>query len=319
MSSLAAQLVQHQGHSRSDVIQPPSCSSPQQGSCKVCIAGSWTTVFLKASHSRAAVKRQYELQRLTRNAFSVATQGLPRHRLRYILPHIPTCYEYFDDISTAKVNTTFLDDSMAHSSAYSMEYIRAISVPYTKYLLQKHLEPASFQSTWPIMRSKGMRLKAYLGATKPSDYKFTDAIHDPPAYLDDMFAEKADVDRLAASTGAGLAILHWICGLDARGVKLILGNDRSSRLNIWLVNFERCQLFIPTADGLESQLVDAICDNEPFWPRHADGNGLGNVWLSFAQAYLDVSKRLVMEIHQHLPGIFIDSLSKHHSHDRRLP
>lgn len=298
----------------SDDIRHQSCSSSQQDSCRVCIAGSRIPVFLKASRSCVAIKRQYEFQRLTSNAFSVATQGLPHHRLRYLLPRVPACYEYFDDISTTKVNTAFWDNTMAHSSAYSMEYIRPISTSYTKYLLEKYLEPASFQSTWPIMRSKGMRLKAYLGATKPDDDKCIDTVHDPPAYLDDLFAERADVDQLAASTGAGLAILHWICGLDARGVKLILGNDRSGRLNIWLVNFDQCQLFTPTAEGVENQLVDAVCNNEPFWPKPVDANGIGDVWPNFAQAYLDVSRHMVMKIHQHLPAMFIDSLGRHRSH-----
>ena len=294
----------------------PSPSKLHAIARKVYVTDSSAPVVFKASTDDLSIRRQYDIQGLVSCAFLEVTRDLDCFGSNFSLPRIPRCYEHFDDTSASSLNQLFETQSIAHSSAYSMEYIRPLSKRYTKSLLRQHLTPKTFERAWEVAKTESVLFKVYLGDPKPLHDMDSDTVRDRPAYLDHLSVEGANVDHLAASMGAALAILHWICGIDARGVHFLLGADKSGRLHTWIVNFGHCHLLMPTIDAVQTQLVDAIRENEPFWPRYIDVDGFRGVWASFTKKYLRVSRVLVEKNHKHLPAAFIDSLNQHHGRER---
>ena len=130
--------------------------------------------------------------------------------------------------------------------------------------------------------------KVYMGKRRPfSDVWRTD-LRDRPAYVDQLRAEGIDIISIAAVMGSTLAVLHWRCGVDAAGVEFFLGRDKRGKVRLWLLDFADCRNVRITSQNVTTQLIDAVVENEPFWPRNINEDGFRHLWRGFRQAYLEM-------------------------------
>lgn len=95
-----------------------------------------------------------------------------------------------------------------------------------------------------------------------------------------------------------LAILHWIGGIDGKGVEYVLAppwsetimNDIiSSKLGdhcMWLLDFDLCGEISMDEAGVQ-QAVRAFQRDKPFYPQPATNSSL---WLEFREQYLRSSE-----------------------------
>ncbi|KOS18210.1 hypothetical protein ESCO_003223 [Escovopsis weberi] len=235
------------------------------------------------------------------------------------LPFVPGCLGFCPDVAALAGSGTFsvIDNFPKHGCGYFMEYICPLSQHHAKYLIRRYLA-RSAQSralACPSQKPPHFLPRVFLGDLMPLGDQWNAELHDRPAYLDHLLAERVEISYLAASMGATLAILHWACGIDARGVEFVLGRDVRGHVQFWLIDFSDCRSFKRTATAATRQLVDAVVHNEPFWPRWINICGLRELWGRFRDAYLEVSDFIVGDAMsdgqgKSLPHLFMGELEK---------
>ena len=150
---------------------------------------------------------------------------------------------------------------------------------------------------------------------------------------------RLDTNLYAKTMAETLAVMHWKAGLDANHVEFVLGsspqvkmlsataedyenatmNDaaffgqgsaflgqeydfRHRSIGIWLLDFDQCQKFEMTAQGIK-QLEKGFYFNDPYYPRPASKNAKDvALWALFKQRYLEVSGLLIQST---MPQAFI--------------
>ena len=102
--------------------------------------------------------------------------------------------------------------------------------------------------------------------------------------------------------GAALAILHWKCNLDARGVGFKIGRILRHFVGLILENPKDVQSFDPESFCAQSLALQIV--SNPTWPRPVSvllpeqGQDIAifyRAWESFSDAYLSASERLLWE------------------------
>ncbi|KAL5087743.1 hypothetical protein Trisim1_007606 [Trichoderma cf. simile WF8] len=245
----------------------------------------------KMSRNTKRIFREYKVHSNVDATFKAMSKHLAMHGFDVDLPFVPECSGFYPNISSSPCSETFkhLNGFPADASGYFMEYIRPLNEHHTKYLIKRYLTRTAQGQALSTCQSKHFLAKVYLGDTKPLSDPWNTDMHDRPAYLDHLLAERVEVSYLAASMGATLAILHWSCGVDARGVEFVLGRDTRGHVQFWLIDFAECATFPKTPEAVVTQLVDAVMENEPFWPRFINIQALRKLWACFRDAYLEMS------------------------------
>ncbi|PTB45293.1 uncharacterized protein TrAFT101_000752 [Trichoderma asperellum] len=245
----------------------------------------------KLSRNTKGLFREYKIHKKVDTIFKAMSKELIICGLDIDLPFVPECSNFYPNISSSPCSETLkhLNGFPTDASGYFMEYIRPLNEHHTKYLIKRYLTRSAQCQALSTGQSKHFLAKVYLGDTKPLSDPWNTNMHDRPAYLDHLLAERVEVSYLAASMGATLAILHWSCGVDARGVEFVLGRDARGHVQFWLIDFADCAAFPKTPEAVTTQLVDAVMDNEPFWPRFINIQALRELWAHFRDAYLAIS------------------------------
>ncbi|KAJ4139794.1 hypothetical protein NW768_001138 [Fusarium equiseti] len=132
------------------------------------------------------------------------------------------------------------------------------------------------------------------------------------AYLDQVWqAAPSRIARWAKMMGASLAIIHWKCNLNARGVNFKVARILRHFVGLVLTNVKRVQPFDP--EGLCAQSLALQIVNNPTWPRPVSAfppqqtqvtELIAFVWESFSDAYLSASKKLLGKHEsEHIQGL----------------
>ncbi|KAF7552795.1 hypothetical protein G7Z17_g4075 [Cylindrodendrum hubeiense] len=187
---------------------------------------------------------------------------------------------------------------------FMMEYIQPLNPHHCRVLIKKYLDPQLHEAAFKHPEFLGMRLSVLMGEMSPTmDYQ-TGKLQDRPVFFDQLWEESPRwVPCWAIMMGATLAIIHWSCGLDARGVEFRLGLHKNQN-RLWLSDFGDCMPIEWSFEFVTSNMVNAIMDN-PTWPRPATalslsqmsdpGRVLPQTWNRFRSAYLESSALVLCE------------------------
>ncbi|KPM37948.1 hypothetical protein AK830_g8649 [Neonectria ditissima] len=197
-----------------------------------------------------------------------------------------------------------------------MEYIEPLHHQQRRSLIKKYLDPRLYDTTLELPGFSEMRLDVHLGEMSSSSNRQMGRLQNRPAYFDQLWTECFDcIPSWAGMMGAALAVLHWDCGLDGRGVKFQLGLFQS-RSQIWMADFGDCALIQRTPAFVESSLVEAIMEN-PAWPRPATAPSLSGIpdpddvlprtWETFRRIYLSTSMYLLFRGSAHVVDVNLPS------------
>lgn len=248
--------------------------------------------------------------------FKKLQEDFRRDGIEFDLPFVPECLGIYPDITSSSVSDIFqhVEGFPKTSGGYMMEYIHPLSEHHTKYLVRRHLTKSVQDRAVRSLKNGHFIAKVYLGDIKPLSDRWNANLHGRAAYVDHLSSERVEVRALAATMGATLAILHWSCGVDGRGVEFVLGRDNRGIVQLWLIDFADCKRFLLSPDGVTTQLVGAVMDNEPFWPRDMNIQGVGDLWGYFRNAYMEVSGYIMRNERRRgikrLPPLFMDELEK---------
>ncbi|KAK7424548.1 hypothetical protein QQZ08_008558 [Neonectria magnoliae] len=202
---------------------------------------------------------------------------------------------------------------------FMMEYIEPLYYQQRRMLIRKFLDPQLHQAALDYPGFSEMRLRVHLGEMSSFLDHQSGRLQDRPVYFNQLWEECADcLPSWSGMMGAALAILHWDCGLDGRGVEFRLGVYRSQN-QIWMSDFGDCAPIEQTPAYVESTLADAVMEN-PTWPRPptapslsqmSDPSGvLPRTWELFRRSYMSASMYLLFResryiINANLPSLFI--------------
>ncbi|KAJ5960385.1 uncharacterized protein N7479_007535 [Penicillium vulpinum] len=111
--------------------------------------------------------------------------------------------------------------------------------------------------------------------------------------LEELAITADDLRQYARTMAEGLAMMHWVAGIDANDVEFVLApcNDNDSgrfnnvlgRHSMWILDFDRCRNMTMDEDGV-GKAVKTFWRNDPFYPR--PGNSL---WDTFRDQYIHIS------------------------------
>lgn len=279
------------------------------------------TMVIKASKGATSLRREYKLHLEIETAFRDVSRILKIERRTHDfdtnLAIIPRCFDFFARISWSENHETFggHQNTVKGAAGYTMEYIRPLHEHYTKYLIRRHLSKTAQNKALKDVADSHFLIRVSLGATRPLCDQWDVHLLDRPAYADHLLSERTDINSLAATMGATLAVLHWRCGVDAQGVDFVIGCDKTGQAQLWLFDFGDCHVFGKTELEVKTHLVDAIVWNAPLWPKWINVEGMRKSWTAFRTEYLKIS-RYVLEKGcasnelRELPGLFIDELEK---------
>ncbi|KND86959.1 hypothetical protein TOPH_08408 [Tolypocladium ophioglossoides CBS 100239] len=247
------------------------------------LTGSATALLNEYDVQNEVFRAMHHLWRLSRGA---RPTGMPPSERRPVVP-----------------KATYLVSSKADETGklgLVMDYMLPLRDPYRSFLARKYLHPDALASIMAQPGWETLTLLLHMGETRPEFDELSIRVRDRPVYLDPIFAELGPkgVRNRASSMGATLAVLHWGCQLDAKGVKFQVGLTSKSHFAVWLYDFGDCANFDPAAEDLATRLAE-VASPSPFWPRPASAHGFGRedevpeyitvAWRAFAKTYLGTS------------------------------
>ncbi|KAH7119283.1 hypothetical protein EDB81DRAFT_766879 [Dactylonectria macrodidyma] len=235
---------------------------------------------IKVSKYPAVAQREYRIHRAIELAFLTVAEEFGDYGVELDLPGIPKYFAF----------------SQGHKQSPLKGYFTEI-LPY-------------YES-----EDEHFLVKIYMGNLKPLSYGSITGFYNRPAYPDYLYFEHIDFQVLSATMGTTLAMLHWRCGVDAAGVKFVFERESRGSTKLWLMDFSNCKMFELASQDAMMQLVDAILDNEPYWPKCINLPGLMNTWITFRTAYLKMSNLLLKDVSSDsrlrlLPLLFMDELER---------
>ena len=86
--------------------------------------------------------------------------------------------------------------------------------------------------------------------------------------------------------GTALARLNFVCGFDGRDVEFVMGGSATSSLTdpaFYVIDFNQMRRLSEDEDACVAEIVAAITDNDPYFPRP---DGEVELWNIFRQTYL---------------------------------
>lgn len=163
------------------------------------------------------------------------------------------------------------------------------------------------------VENKDCLLRVYMGRKGRPERYFK--LRNLPLYIDDLIRLEMNVESFAKTMASALAVMHWVCGVDARDVEFVIGctptetrhitpediegKTREEMLgfenmkcvnhteHLWLLDFNECTSFTVDDSGAWlTQLVDAFNFNDPYYPRTSSDPVLEDLWQVFRCEYL---------------------------------
>ncbi|KAH8729782.1 hypothetical protein BGZ61DRAFT_529925 [Ilyonectria robusta] len=208
------------------------------------------------------------------------------------------------------------------AEGFMMEYIHPLHPHHCRALIKKYLDPRLHKAAFEHAGFSGMRLSVRMGEIRPELDRQTGELQDRPVFFDQLWKESSSwVPCWVVMMGATLAIIHWACGLDAKGVEFQMGTYKNHNF-LWLSDFGDCTRIEPSSECATSHMVDTIMDNST-WPRPATARSLSQLpdpdrvlpqmWAKFRCAYLKTSAAVLCERNTYirdgcLPLMFISRL-----------
>lgn len=193
--------------------------------------------------------------------------------------------------------------STAHAG-YIMERIEPMNPIYLRALAKIWLKKTVHSTIEQDPHLSEVRLQVRMGEPRKEQDFTSTQVWNRPVYLDQLYHEAGrDIFSWSMSMGATLAILHWACRLDAKGVRFQMGMDRGE-VYMWVSNFGECRPFDPhnMSTSVLNRLINAVKDN-PCWPRphfapsyrimEDPSRELSRIWQIFQHGYLHASTRIV--------------------------
>ncbi|KAF4979113.1 hypothetical protein FZEAL_4603 [Fusarium zealandicum] len=184
---------------------------------------------------------------------------------------------------------------------FTMDYIPPLHPHHARGLVHIWISPGLQDLVLKNPNMSQVRLEIRMGELSPYGEPKSTRVVSRPAYINQLWHEAGEsVFEWANTMGVTLAILHWGCNLDARGVKFLLGTKRDS-VHLWMTGFDDCEHF-DKATCTSQSLVSAMIGN-PAWPRPVfgvsvdpenDPDGVvASTWDAFSKSYLVASKSLL--------------------------
>ncbi|KAF5008611.1 hypothetical protein FDECE_5119 [Fusarium decemcellulare] len=177
-------------------------------------------------------------------------------------------------------------------AGYIMECIPPFPADHAQALMSRFISPSVVEDP----NLSRLRLQVHMSELSPENQGQNTNLLFRPVYFDELWHEAEDLNfSWAMSMGVTLAILHWGCGIDARGVKFLLapGSMDSSRIELWITSFDHVQPFELGPTTVQS-LVDAVISN-PAWPRPNFGPSIMELaWECFYNSYLAASQEVML-------------------------
>ncbi|KAJ3533188.1 hypothetical protein NM208_g8102 [Fusarium decemcellulare] len=179
-------------------------------------------------------------------------------------------------------------------AGYMMECIPPLPADHAQALVSKFISPSVAEDP----NLSRLRLQVHMSELSPENQDQNTNLLFRPVYFDELWHEGEELNfAWAMSMGVTLAILHWGCGVDARGVKFLLAPgpmDCCSTIQLWITSFDDVAPFELGPTTVQS-LVDAVISN-PAWPRPDFGQSIMElVWECFYNNYLRVSHKIMLQ------------------------
>lgn len=143
-------------------------------------------------------------------------------------------------------------------------------------------------------------------------------------YLDEIWNKSIIlVNPCAAQMGAVLAIIHWSCLIDARGVEFQIA-PCGTNTELWVTDFGDCTSMKLRVGYVKTCLVDAALENSS-WPRPRQAFSLRNfdmpegiadqIWNTFKETYMVVSLNILNnskqgKLEKSLPATFVNEFER---------
>ncbi|KAF4451455.1 hypothetical protein F53441_5547 [Fusarium austroafricanum] len=146
-------------------------------------------------------------------------------------------------------------------------FIRPLNGAHARALVNTFLDPSIREAALNDPDLNNVRLRVFLGEVAPPDDAKSPRLLSRPVYLDQIIHEAGEcIKQWAQQMGAALAVIHWCCHLDAKGIKFYLGTGCRNRPKLWMTNFGGCQPPVSDTSQAAYDLAEIISDN-PAFPR----------------------------------------------------
>ncbi|KAH6687169.1 hypothetical protein F5X68DRAFT_239649 [Plectosphaerella plurivora] len=178
------------------------------------------------------------------------------------------------------------------------------------------------------IRNNDCLARIYLGVRRPDPLRHSGVftLRNFELTLDKMEHLGIDSTQFVEPMAGALAVMHWGCYNDATDVEFVLGSPREADIPfmdfdqlypdglettwlrrtpavaMWLLDFNQVGKFRPGDEGVVDKLVWAFWNNDPYYPRPAEGV----LWEAFRIAYL----RRSGEEHRRLAQAFISKIEE---------
>lgn len=116
--------------------------------------------------------------------------------------------------------------------------------------------------------------------------------------MKELGIKDGDMQRYAGIMGETLAVIHWVCELDGRGIEFVLApapHREICRMDyvynvlgkhcMWILDFDQCQSITIDMEGV-CRAIDAFWWNHPYMPHPAKDSPL---WKAFRKQYLKLA------------------------------
>ncbi|KAH6612088.1 hypothetical protein C7974DRAFT_418989 [Boeremia exigua] len=202
------------------------------------------------------------------------------------------------------------------------ERILPIPRPLRHALIEEYCPKSGFEAAKELKSNKHCLVRLYLGKRRTRVNTLFFNLRNFNLNLDQMEDLNLDVRYFAVAIAEAMAVMHWICWLDANDVEFVLGSSpdgsadanqivakpltnkdlekmapntstwdahlqdfKTRQIHIWMLDFNRCRSFRPDDLG---PLVHSFFINDPYFPRPygPDSKDYG-LWALFRDTYVE--------------------------------
>ncbi|KAJ4254476.1 hypothetical protein NW762_010075 [Fusarium torreyae] len=190
------------------------------------------------------------------------------------------------------------------SAGFMMECIPPLHIHHARALVDAFLHPCIRGIVKNDPDLTDVRLHVHMGKMAPKHEDLNANLLSRPVYFDQLRRNPTDyyMTDWIAIMACALAILHWGCSIDARGVQFRLGSDKKNHSVLWMTNFGDCRPFAGTslANGAKAMKENST------WPRPLsafnldpesdDGKAVSQMWTLFRNTYLLASRAVLLKV-----------------------
>ena len=255
------------------------------------------------------------------------------------VPKTPQAQDFYrEDHPFVALNEAMLPPSHRNSlgAMFVVERIPPVSGEARRALMELYFDNQdTFQEAAKCNESSNKEndhclLRVYLGERESQTQlqNTYSSLRDFPLRLNMIEDIGLDTNDLASSIAVGLAIVHWECHLDAKGMKFVLGGTRCEnpndnpdlfpedymttdappreviassdplikhatdsfrRCQMWMLDFDKASTFASSKENVTKRLVPAFLENAPYFPKP---NVDKQLWKTFREEYTEASRML---------------------------